>query len=313
MKFNYDAGGSLAWYVKYVGVPVTIGLTMCKLFDCLVRKKRRATLQNKVVVITGASSGIGEALAHIFYENGCKVVLASRRQSELERVKNDLIQKNLPTQTLEPIVLPLDLGDLKDVDSFVKKVHDICGHIDILINNGGVSHRGPILHTMLDVDLKIMAVNYFGAVALTKGCLPKMVERKSGHIVFVSSVQGLIAIPDRSAYAASKHAMQAFGDSLRAEMHQHGVNVTMISPGYIKTAISLNAYTGSGDAHGAMDPSTAAGFTPEYAANKIVDAIVSKQKELVVSQFVPKLGIYIRHSFPSLYFWIMARRANATL
>lgn len=82
--------------------------------------------------------------------------------------------------------------------------------------------------------------------------LPKMVERKSGHIIFISSVQGLIAIPDRSAYAASKHAMQAFGDSLRAEMHQHNIKVSVVSPGYVKTAVSINALTGSGEKHAGL-------------------------------------------------------------
>ncbi|KAJ8722714.1 hypothetical protein PYW07_003894 [Mythimna separata] len=309
---NATAVDSLTWYLKYIGVPVAIGITMSKLFNCMITKRRRAALQGKVVVITGASSGIGEALAHAFYEQGSKVILASRRKSELERVKNDLMSKNLTTATLEPVVLELDLAKYEELDSFVQNVYDACGHIDILINNGGISHRGSILKTKIEVFKSIMAINYFGSVALTKACIPKMVERKVGHIVFVSSVQGLIAIPDRSAYAAAKHAMQAFGDSLRAEMHQHNVNVTVVSPGYIRTAISLNAYSDSGEPHGVMDTSTAAGFTPEYTAQKILDGVVNKEKDLVISQFIPNLAITLRHSAPSLYHWVMAKRANKT-
>ncbi|CAH2086474.1 unnamed protein product [Euphydryas editha] len=139
-----------------------------------------------------------------------------------------------------------------------------------------------------------------------------MVERKSGHIVFISSVQGLIAIPDRSAYAASKHALQAFGDSLRAEMYQHNINVSVVSPGYVKTSVSLNALSGSGEAHGQMDKSTAEGFSAEYVAIKIADMLVNKDKELIISQFLPRLAITIRHSMPYLYFWLMARRAIKT-
>ncbi|XP_021181277.3 dehydrogenase/reductase SDR family protein 7-like [Helicoverpa armigera] len=303
---------SLTWYLKYVGIPLTVAVTMCKLFNCITTKRRRAALQGKVVVITGASSGIGEALAHTFYEQGCKVVLASRRKPELERVKNDLMSKNLTTPTLEPLVLELDLAKFEELDPFVQKVYDACGHIDVLINNGGISHRGSILNTKMDVFKSIMAINYFGSVVLTKACLPNMVQRKAGHIVFVSSVQGLIAIPERSAYAAAKHAMQAFGDSLRAEMHQHNVNVTVVSPGYIKTAISLNAYTGSGEPHGVMDTSTAAGFSAEYTANKILDGVVNKEKDLIISQFMPSLAITLRHTAPSVYHWVMARRANKT-
>ncbi|XP_026745627.1 dehydrogenase/reductase SDR family protein 7-like [Trichoplusia ni] len=311
MKLPSNAVQSLSWYFKYVGIPLATWVAMCKLFDCVSKRRRRA-LQGKVVVITGASSGIGEALAHAFYEQGSKVVLAARRKPELERVKQELMSKNVSIPTLEPLVLELDLANYEHLDSFVNNVYKACGHIDILINNGGVSHRGSILDTKVEVDKKIMAINYFGSVSLTKECLPKMVERKTGHIVFVSSVQGLIAIPGRSAYAASKHAMQAFGDSLRAEMHQHNINVTVVSPGYIKTAISLNAYTGSGDAHGVMDTSTAAGFTPEYAADKILDGIVTKKKDFIISQIVPSLAITLRHSIPSLYHWVMARRATKT-
>ncbi|XP_049866885.1 dehydrogenase/reductase SDR family protein 7-like [Pectinophora gossypiella] len=302
---------SATWYLKYFALPLTVGaITMYKILDCFSNRKRRVALQGKVVVITGASSGIGEALAHALYEQGSKVVLAARREGELNRVKQDLIAKKLDLPVEEPVVLPLDLADLDQVENFVQKVYEICGHIDILINNGGITHRGAIVHTKLEVDQQIMCVNYFGTVALTKAILPKMVERQSGHIAFVSSVQGLIAIPGRSAYAAAKHAMQAFADSLRAEMHQHNINVTVISPGYVKTAISLNALTGTGDKHGVMDPSTAAGLSPEYCAVKIMDSIVNKEKEIIISQFMPKLAVFVRRSMPSFYFWYMARRAT---
>ncbi|CAH0720831.1 unnamed protein product, partial [Brenthis ino] len=285
---------------------------MYRLCGQKIDEKRRKALQKKVIVITGASSGIGEALAHVFYEYGSKVVLASRRRSELERVKEDLLSKKISSPTEEPVIAELDLSDLEQLEIFANHIYNTCGRIDILINNGGVSHRGSILHTKLDVDKKIMFTNYFGSVGLTKAVLPRMVERKSGHIVFVSSVQGLIAIPDRSAYAASKHALQAFGDSLRSEMRQHNINVSVVSPGYVKTAVSLNALTGSGENHGVMDKSTAAGFTPEYVAKKMLDMVVNKDNELVISQFLPKLAIFIRHSLPSVYFWLMARRANKT-
>ncbi|KAJ0180530.1 hypothetical protein K1T71_003934 [Dendrolimus kikuchii] len=309
---KYNCNDSVLWYIKYFGVPLTVGVAMYGLCCRITERKRRAALEGKVVVITGASSGIGEALAHTFYEHGSKVVLAARRKTELQRVKQELLSKPLSSVTLEPVVLELDLSITEEIEPFVQKVYEVCGTIDILVNNGGVSHRGAVLHTKIDVYKSIMSINYFGSVALTNAVLPRMVESKSGHIVFVSSVQGLIAVPDRSAYAASKHAMQAFADSLRAEMHQYNIDVTIFSPGYVKTAISVNALTGSGDGHGVMDPSTAAGFTPEYTARKFVDAIVAKKKELILSQFLPRLAIFLRHAAPSIYFWSMARRANKT-
>ncbi|KAL0842081.1 hypothetical protein ABMA28_014274 [Loxostege sticticalis] len=312
MKPVFTGVHSVNWYLKYVGLPITVGVAIYALFTQLANKRRRAALRGKVVVITGASSGIGEALAHAFYDEGSKVVLAARRKTELERVKKDLQSKKLSIPAQEPVCIELDLADLDHLEDFTQKVYSACGCIDILINNGGISHRGNILHSKMEVFKQIMTINYFGSVALTKAILPKMVEKKSGHIVFISSVQGLIAIPDRAAYAASKHAIQAFGDSLRAEMHQHNVNVTMVSPGYIVTAISLNALSPSGEKHGVMDTSTASGFTPEYTAEKILNSVVRKENDLIVSQFVPKLAIFIRHFAPSIYHYIMKKRANPT-
>ncbi|KAL4710712.1 hypothetical protein ACJJTC_004357 [Scirpophaga incertulas] len=300
------------WYFKYIGIPLTVGVATYAILSQISLRRKRAYLNGKVVVITGASSGIGEALAHAFYQEGSKVVLAARRKSELERVKRDLQAKKLEKPSQEPIVLELDLANLDQLENFVSNVYKICGNVDILINNGGVSHRGSILHSKMEVFKNIMYINYFGSVGLTKAVLPRMIERKSGHIVFISSVQGLIAIPDRAAYAASKHAMQAFGDSLRAEMKQHNINVTMISPGYIKTAISLNAFNESGSNHGVMDKSTAEGFSAEYAAQQMLDSVVKKDNEFVISQLLPKFAIFLRHFVPNVYFWLMSKRAVKT-
>lgn len=152
--------------------------------------------------------------------------------------------------THPPIILPLDLSDLNSIGGKVQSVLEIHGAIDILVNNGGISVRGDALSTAIDVDIRIMLVNYFGSVALTKACLPSMMARKEGRIVSISSVQGKFAIPHRSAYSASKHAMQAFCDSLRAEVAKDNIKVTLISPGYINTALSLNALTGTGASYG---------------------------------------------------------------
>lgn len=144
----------------------------------------------------------------------------------------------------------MDLADLKSLPSVAKQAIGIYNGIDILINNGGISVRANALEASLDIDLKVMTVNYFGAVALTKLVATSMIHRGHGHIVFISSVQGKIALPQRSAYSASKHAMQAFADSLRAEVSTHGLKVTCISPGYIVTQLSMNALDASGEKHG---------------------------------------------------------------
>jgi dehydrogenase/reductase SDR family protein 7B len=162
----------------------------------------------------------------------------------------------------------------------------------------------------VDIDIKIMLTNYFGTVALTKAVLPSMIQRKEGRVVCIGSVQGKIAIPHRAAYSASKHAMQAFCDSLRAEMDEHNVKVTLISPGWISTNLSLNALTGSGVSYGKMDNETAQGADPIELANEIVRAVLDDKKDVVSASLSPRLAILIRSWCPSLYFWIMAKRAH---
>lgn len=137
-----------------------------------------------------------------------------------------------------------------------------------------------------------------------------MVNRKEGHVVFLSSVQGLIALPDRSAYGASKHALQAFADSLRAEISRHNIHVTVVSPGYIKTALSLNALTATGATHGEMDPATEKGYSAEYVAAKTVEAVAQKKKEVVIATLLPKFAVFLRGFLPSLYFYVMVKRAQ---
>lgn len=123
----------------------------------------------QVVLITGASSGLGEALAHKFYMCGCRLILASRRRDELERVKNDLMKRLADIPTYAPIVLELDLSDFTNMEERMEAALSIFSHVDILINNGGISYRGDILSTNIDVDYKVMLVNYFGQIAITKG------------------------------------------------------------------------------------------------------------------------------------------------
>lgn len=137
-----------------------------------------------------------------------------------------------------------------------------------------------------------------------------MIQRKEGQIVFVSSVQGKFAIPNRSAYAASKHAMQAFADSLRAEVHKDNVGVLIVSPGYINTALSLNALTANGRAHGITDADTASGMSPERASEEILKAVLLQQKDVVIAPLFIRFVAKLRHFFPDIYFWAMQKRAK---
>ncbi|CAH0380753.1 unnamed protein product [Bemisia tabaci] len=301
-----SSGLSAIWWL-----PGVMSLPAWFIYRLFRSKKKVSQLQGKVVLITGASSGLGEALALVFYLIGCRVILASRRQEELERVRSELMsyRKHSAVTTYPPFVLTLDLSDLNVLPDHVTRAMKAFGHIDILINNGGISFRGDINNTNIDVDMKVMLVNYFGQVAVTKALLPHMINRRSGHIVAISSVQGRIALPYRSAYAASKHALQAFCDTLRAEVAQHNIKVTVFSPGYIQTRLSLNAMTGTGETYGIMDETTANGYTPKQVANRILRAIVYEEKEVVMASYLPRIAIWLRTLLPSLYFNAMNRRA----
>nr|CAG4648694.1 EOG090X07KM [Polyphemus pediculus] len=293
-------------------LPISVSGKAVEAVFSLIRrvKEQNLSLEGKVVLITGASSGLGEALAQGFYKEGCKLILASRKSPELERVRDQLLGSSYRKgDVYPPVIIKLDLEETNIIPDKVKTILGIYGHVDILVNNAGVSYRGEILNTALDVDVKIMKVNYFGTVMLTKALLPSMVEHKSGHILMIGSIQAKLAIPFRSAYAAPKHALQAFSDCLRAEMKSHNIGVTVINPGYIRTSLSMNALTGSGQLYGKMDETTESGADPHEAAEAIVEAVKLRRDEVQLCSLYYRIVIYLRVLFPNVFFLAMGRRA----
>ncbi len=260
---------------------------------------------NKVVWITGASSGIGEALVKEFSKYTSKIILSSRREDELMRVKESCSNNS------DMMILPLDLTDFEAMEEKAKQVHEHYGQIDILVNNGGVSQRALTVDTTLEVDMKIMNINYFGTIAITKAVLPYMIKQKDGHIIVVSSVTGKIGVPLRSAYAASKHALFGFFDTLRAETYPSNISVTMVCPGYIHTQISINAFTGNGTPQNKMDKTQENGMTAEELARRMLKA-ASRNKQEVYIGGKEIMGIYIRRFFPRLFSKII-RKQNINL
>ena len=248
----------------------------------------------KTVWITGASSGIGEALAYEFARRGARLVLSARREDELRRVGG---QTNLPAAQI--LILPLDSENPDAFGAHVQTVLQTFGRIDLLVLNAGVSQRSLVLATDLSVDRRIMEINYFGVVSLAKRVLPVFMAQQSGHFVVTSSVVGYIGTPMRSAYAASKHALHGFFDALRAEHWRDNIHVTLVCPGYIKTAISMNAMDEKGGKFNRMDDNQQRGMTAERCAAKIVRA-ASKTKEEVYIGGKEILGIYLKRFFPKL-------------
>jgi short-subunit dehydrogenase len=227
---------------------------------------------DKTVWITGASSGIGEALAIAWSREGARLVLSARNAAELERVRNACEEPSRHR------IVPLDLADVDAINAAAKSV----GAVDVLVHSAGVSQRSLAAETDLSIDRAIMDVNYFGTVALTKAVLPSMLARGAGHIVPISSVIGYVGVPLRSAYAASKHALHGFFETLRAETAKQGIAVTIVVPGYIKTNVSENALRGDGSRYGTTDETHVRAMLPEDAAPKIIDAVAKKKPEVRV-------------------------------
>lgn len=249
-------------------------------------------LNDKLVCITGASSGIGEALAYAFASEGARLLLCARSTDKLQAVKANC------TGAASVDLLSIDLAKYEEIADHFDSVLQKTGDIDVLINNAGISQRSKVIDSTIEVDKKIMDLNYFGLVALTRYVLPSMIKNKSGHLVAISSVAGYISTSHRSAYAASKHAVRAWYDSLRSEVFKDNIKVTVICPGYISTDISKNALNDNAESYGKMDANQAKGMSSEECASKILDAIKADKSELLVGGKETKF-VLIKRLFPS--------------
>jgi dehydrogenase/reductase SDR family member 7B len=259
---------------------------------------------NKRVWITGASSGIGEALALALAQQGAHLILSARNEAELNRVAAQAHAQGAASVTVQV----LDLAQHNLIPEVAAQLLRQYGKIDLLINNGGISQRALAKDTTLDVDKKLMAVNYFGTVALTKAVLPSMVTHQLGHIATITSLTGKFGSPYRSSYAASKHALHGFFDSLRAELADTPIRVTLICPGFVRTKVSINALTGDGKHLGTMDEATEKGMEPTHLAQKILRAIASGREEVYFGG-KEVLGVYLKRFFPR-YFSKMIKSAK---
>ncbi len=252
-------------------------------------------LTDKVVWITGASSGIGEALTYALAKENVRMVLSSRNEQVLQAVK---AQIGLPDERV--LILPLDLEHLPDAAEKAAQVVAHFGRIDILVNNGGISQRSLFNDTTPEVFRRIMEINFFGAVLLTRAVVPQMVAQKGGKIVTVSSVTGKFGTPWRSAYAASKHALHGFYDALQAELYDAQVSFLMVAPGYVKTRVSYNALLGDGTPNNALDVGQANGISAEACARQIVRAIKAGKHEIYPGQFKEVGAVYLKRFLPGV-------------
>ncbi len=261
-------------------------------------------MKDKVVWITGASSGIGEALVYRYHKAGAKLIISSRNRDELFRVKANC--KN----ALHVHVLSLDLEQTSSLQQKTTDALKIYNKIDVLINCAGVSQRSLALETDAATEEKIMRINFWGTVALSKAIIPAMIIQGGGQIVCISSLAGKFGTRFRSAYAASKHALHGYFDSLRAEVANQNIIITLACPGFIKTKVSLNALTGDGNPQKTMDDAINIGMPAETCAEQIYKAVSAHKEEVYIGGKEVK-GVLFKRLFP-LRFSQYMRTAKVT-
>jgi len=258
-------------------------------------------LKNKTVWITGASSGIGEQLAYSCVKRGARVILSSNEIGKLEKVRERCTEKGG-----ECFVYALDLSDEQQLEKVADEILNQFNTIDLLINNGGISQRSTALETNPEVERKIMEINFFGAVALTRKVIPVMVKNGGGNIAVTSSITGKFGYKLRSSYSASKHALHGYFESLGLELNEKNIFITIACPGRVKTEISMSALLKDGLKYGKMDEGQQGGISAKKCSEKYIRAIEKNKREVLIGG-KELIMVYIKRYIPFLFYKIAAR------
>lgn len=259
-------------------------------------------LANKTIWVTGASSGVGEGMATVFHREGASLIISGRRVAELERVREAC--------TVGPgriMVMPFDITDRVEREAAAARVLREFARIDVLVNNAGIGQRSLASETTLEVDRRIMEVDFFGPIALTKLVLPRMIEQRGGHLVVTSSVAGKHAVPLHTAYCAAKHALHGYFDTLRIEHLQDNIAVTLLVIAGVRSHVFEHALTGDGSEYGTSDWGSESGITAEACAERVVEAIVRREPEVVISIPEARQALDLRDKDPQAFTERMAR------
>jgi dehydrogenase/reductase SDR family member 7B len=258
--------------------------------------------RNKVVWITGASSGIGEAVAYEVSKNKPAAIILSAPTMNMKEL--EIVSANCTKAGALNHVIPFDLTQSSEIKQAFEKAKQLCGNIDIIFHNGGISQRSMVEETSVEIDKRVFNVNFWGAVELTKYVLPGMIQNKSGHFVISASISGLFGFKLRSAYSASKHALCGYFESLRCETYDRGIKVTLLFPGRIDTNISLHALTKDGSAYGIMDHGQSGGISVEKCAIKTVKAVRRNKKNALIGG-KELLMVYLKRYLPLLFYYLV--------
>ena len=251
-------------------------------------------MKDQVIWITGASSGIGEALTYQYNKIGAKVIISSRNSEELLRVKSNCSNPD------NIKVLSLDLENHNSLPTKAAEAVRVFGKIDMLINSGGISQRSLAMETDLVTEKRFIDINFWGTVILSKAILPQIIAQNSGSIIAISSLVGKFGTRYRSSYSASKHALHGYFDSLRIEIDNPNIHIMLACPGFIKTKVTINALTADGSAQGTMDDAQENGMSADDFAKQLIQDIKAKKEEVYIGGKEVK-GILIKRFFPKLF------------
>lgn len=300
-----------AWTTTVLLVPCVVVLTagFFYLYGAVIGLLSKTSVRNKVVVITDALSGLGKECAGVFHKGGARLILCGKSWEKLEQLADDLANVSDPTVTFPPKLVLVDFGDLDSMPEVIAEILECYGCLDILILNSSLKVKAPAQSLSLEMDKLLMDNNYFGPATLAKGVLPSMISRRTGHLLLVNSIQGKLAVPFRTTYAASKHAVQAFFDCLRAEVEEYGISVSTINHTFISPSSSENTAS-SKSIWSLLYTKKPLGVSPDEAATEIVKTLNNKKKEVVIAPSLPKVAIYTRSFFPNVFFAVMAAGVN---
>lgn len=251
--------------------------------------------KDKVVWITGASSGIGKELAIQLSNLGAILILTSSNEEKLIEV-----QKELSIKSSKSYIIPYDLFDIEGIDDLTQKVIVLEGRIDCVIQSAGISQRSIAEVTDFSVYKKLMGINYFAPVAISQAVLPHFKKNNAGNMVVISSIAGLIGFPLRSGYAASKHAIKGYLETLQTELYDSNIKISIVYPGRIDTNISKNAITGDGFKAEVEDANNKVGMNVSQCASQLIKGIKNNKKAIYIGK-PERLLFWIWWFFPSLY------------
>ncbi|XP_066522437.1 dehydrogenase/reductase (SDR family) member 7Cb [Hoplias malabaricus] len=280
------------------------------LYNEITQFMSKSIVRNKVVVITDAVSGMGSECARLLHEGGARLVLCGLSWDKLESLSDSLCNEADPSKTFTPKLVLLDFSDMDSMPEVITEIGECYGCVDVLIFNSSMKVKAPVQNLSLELDKTVMDVNYFGPITLAKGILPLMIARRTGHFILINSIQGRLAVPFRSSYAASKHAVQAFFDCLRAEVEEYGISVSTISHTFINATTQDPAPSNSQPTNALwayiLRTLQTHGVSPKDLAGEIVKVVNGRRREVLLSHPLPWTALYIRSLLPSFFFSVVA-------